>query len=293
VGGSALAGYVQANAAWTGGNAQPHAGSYSDQASATFLNAYLAGQAAKPPAALVAALATQPEGARPDGQWAELAAPGYARQPITFTASSGGSAGNDGAVRFGPFAAAGPTATAVVLLDPAGNRVVAEVPIEPVTPASGLAINFPSGAFKVAPAPLPGPHVGGFANVVYDTCNDFWLRGKAITPPAGLALALSTAAPSTTTPPAEPKGNGYARVPVGRFSPVRTGQVGGVSQGWTANLQAATFPKPTGPWGRCPTLDLVDGNGNVLASAPLTIPRVYDAGDPPPKLAIGALWLSY
>jgi hypothetical protein len=43
MGGSPLAGYVQANAAWSGGNAQPHAGSYSDQASATFLNAYLAG----------------------------------------------------------------------------------------------------------------------------------------------------------------------------------------------------------------------------------------------------------
>jgi hypothetical protein len=291
--GGALACYVQGNAAWTGGNAQPHAGSYSDAASATFLNAYLAGQAAKPPASLVAALATQPEGARPDGQWTELAMAGYARVPITFGASADGKAGNDGAVRFGPFAAAGPTATAVVLLDPAGNRVVAEVPIEPVTPANGLAMTFPAGILKVVPAPLPGPHVGGFANTVYDACNDFWLKGKAITPPTGLGLALSTAPASTTTPPAEPKGNGYARVPAGRFSPVRTGQVGGISQGWTANLQAATFPQPTGPWGRCRTLNLVDGAGNVLASAPLTIPRGYDAGDPPPRLAVGALWASW
>jgi hypothetical protein len=74
---------------------------------------------------------------------------------------------------------------------------------------------------------------------------------------------------------------------------VRTGQSGGVSQGWTANLGTATFPQPTGPWGRVRTLDLVDGNGNVLASAPLTIPRGYDAGDPPPKLAVGTLWATW
>ena len=293
IGGGALASHVQGHAFWTGGNTTPHAGSYSDFAVVAILNRYFGGAALAPPVTVYAALSLQVEGARRDGTFVEPSGNGYARVATSWSASAGGASSNAQSVSFPTATGPWGTATAIVLLDaPTGGNVVAQIPINPLTPLVGSAAVFAAGLLRVGAASVPG--AGSPAPGLYDAINNLWLRGTPLAPPTTLYFALSTARASTAAP-SEPTGGGYARVPSGAWSTAYAGQTGGISGGWTANASAASFPVPTGAWGTVQSIYLMDGatGGNVVASGNLTIPRAPGAGAPAPTVAAGAFWVSW
>ena len=305
--GAGLATYVQANPAWTSGNAAAQVGPVGELAASQFLNGYLgvgnltaggfsAGVPA-PPASLVACLISDPVGTMTETV-NEAYGGGYARQPITFGASVAGVASNNAAVTFPALTATVGTITGVQLRNAANNTIMAQIPVNPILTTVGTVVSFAAGTLTIRPVPVPaggtlGPQMGYVGTQVYDTFNNFYLRGTAYTPPAGLQFALSTA-PASRSAPTEPVGNGYARVAAGPFlKALGLGSQASVICGVTGNSAAVTFGAPTGPWGTIRSVYLLDGAGNVIFSGNVTIPRAFASGSPAPTIPAGAFWVAW
>lgn len=103
---------------------------------------------------------------------------------------------------------------------------------------------------------------------------DFLFRGGSYTPPAGLYIALFTAAPSDTGGGTEVSGNSYARVNLAP-SASNWASTGGVTtttnpsagtSGTTSNNSAISFPTPSGSWGTITHVGIFDAStaGNLL-----------------------------
>ena len=314
--GAGLATYVQANPCWTAGGTAAAPGPVGDLAACQFLDGYLgagnlgAGYTAiftkfgaalpagvpAPSSSILAALVTQPPGTG-YAIAGEVSGGGYARQAVAFGASSGGVISNSGVITFPALTAPVGTIMGIALLDAGTGFVVGGAPLNPLATAAGTIVAVPAGtlALRLVPVPTGGalaPQLGYVAPATADAFNNWLLRGQAIAPPPGLQFALSTA-PASASPPAEPTGNGYARVAAPAWSPNYYAGPAGTLPGVISNGAAAAFPTPTGSWGTIKSLYLLDGSGNVICSGNLTIPRTPAAGSPAPTVAAGAFWVSW
>ena len=311
--GTALATYIQANFAWTtSGNAIAAPGFNSDYSACQFLNSYFGrGQAtlysnattaltagvSAPTTSITAALITGNQtGYIGFSNNFEVANSGYARQAVTFGASSGGVIGNNAAITFPGMTGTMPTIKGIVFLDQLGH-VLGSAPLDPFVPAVGTPITFAIGKFSIQSVPVPAGmpllQMGYVGTALLDMYNNWLLRGGAITPGSGLQFALSTV-PASTAAPTEPVGGGYARVNAGAWQQSGLGTLSaGTLPGVTWNTGAITFPTPTGSWGTIKSIYLVDASSNVLAAGNLTVPRTPAAGSPAPTVAAGAFWVSW
>lgn len=96
-------------------------------------------------------------------------------------------------------------------------------------------------------------------------------RGTPFTQPAGLYLALFTAAPGDAGGGMEVSGGGYARQSV-------SGSVSGNTFSLAANVD---FPPATGSWGAISHVGVFDAasSGNLLVWGALSVPRTIADGD--------------
>jgi len=129
---------------------------------------------------------------------------------------------------------------------------------------------------------------------------DHLFRTGTFAKPAGLYVALFTAAPSDLGGGTEVAGGGYARV---NLAPVDTnwkatqGGTSGASSGTggvTSNAVAITFPAPSAPWGTVTHFAIFDAasGGNLLIWDALTASRSILGGDPAPSFAVDALTIT-
>ena len=296
--GGGLAATVLGHAYATGGNSTSHIGGFTDVVVPLFLNAYFGGSAVTSPA-LTWALSVDTRGARFDQTWSSPdSTSGYSMQTgLTWANSAGGTTSNTGTLSFGAAITGNQVVTAIVGLVNGAPWV--QIPINPITLSSTpQAISFAPGSLKIQALALPGNSVGGFAKTVQDQFNNLVLGGAAISAPASLYLALSTAAASPLAP-SEPVGNGYARVavPASAWVPAqaisRTTLVNGLAGGWTANATPLTFPAPTGSWGTIRSIYLLDASGNVVGWCNLPITRTPGVGSPALTVGSGAFWVSW
>ena len=126
---------------------------------------------------------------------------------------------------------------------------------------------------------------------------DHLFRTAAFAKPAGIFVALFTAAPTDAGGGTEIAGGSYARVnlpPLDTNWKATQGGVSGVSSGaggLTSNAVAITFPVPTANWGTATHFGLFDAasGGNLLIWDALTAPRTIINGDPAPSFTVDAL----
>jgi len=129
---------------------------------------------------------------------------------------------------------------------------------------------------------------------------DHIFRSASFAKPAGLYVALLTAAPSDIGGGTEVAGGGYARVNVAPLDTNWKATQGGTtgvssgSGGATSNNIAITFPAPTANWGTVTHFGLYDAasGGNLLIWDALTSPRTILNGDPPPSFPVDALQIT-
>jgi len=126
---------------------------------------------------------------------------------------------------------------------------------------------------------------------------DHLFRTATFAKPAGLYVALFTAAPSDVGGGTEVTGGSYARV---NLAPLDTnwkatqGGTSGASSGTggvTTNAIAITFPAPSANWGTVSHFGIFDAasGGNLLIWDALTASRTILSGDPAPSFAVDAL----
>jgi len=129
---------------------------------------------------------------------------------------------------------------------------------------------------------------------------DHLFRTGTFAKPAGVFVALFTAAPTDAGGGTEVAGGGYARV---NLAPLDTnwkatqGGVSGASSGaggLTSNAVAVLFPAPSAPWGTVTHFGLFDAatGGNLLIWDVLTAARTILGGDPAPSFAVDALTIT-
>ena len=106
---------------------------------------------------------------------------------------------------------------------------------------------------------------------------DAILRGQSIGAPATLYIALSTAARSDSAAPAEPSGNGYARVSIAANLSNFNGTQGAAAassgtDGTVENAVSIAFPTSTGAWGTIQSVWFMDASsgGNAWISIDLS-----------------------
>lgn len=122
-------------------------------------------------------------------------------------------------------------------------------------------------------------------NHIFDTA-----AGTTFARPAGLFVALFTAAPTDAGGGTEVTGGAYARVDTtGNWT---ISSVGGVSK--ATNTADIIFPAPTAAWGQVVAVGIFDAAtaGNLLFHAPLTTPKTVNAGDPAPKFLANSLTIT-
>ena len=120
---------------------------------------------------------------------------------------------------------------------------------------------------------------------------DHLFRSATFAKPAGLFIALFTAAPSDAGGGTEVVGGGYARVSLAPLDTNWKATQGGTSGpssgsgGVTSNAVAITFPAPTANWGAVSHVGIFDAasGGNLLIWDALTATRTILNGDPAPK----------
>lgn len=129
---------------------------------------------------------------------------------------------------------------------------------------------------------------------------DHLFRTATFAKPAGLWVALFTAAPSDAGGGTEVSGGSYARV---SYPPLDTnwyatngGTTGNSSGsgGNTGNALSITFPSPTGNWGTVTHFGIFDAasGGNLLIWDNLTVSRTILNGDPAPAFGVNALQIT-
>jgi hypothetical protein len=129
---------------------------------------------------------------------------------------------------------------------------------------------------------------------------DHVFRSATFAKPAGLWVALFTAAPSDAGGGTEVAGGGYARVNLPPSDSNWRATQGGTSgastgtSGATANAVPITFAAPSANWGTITHYAIFDAAtaGNLLFTDALTTPRPILNGDPAPAFAIDALGIT-
>jgi len=129
---------------------------------------------------------------------------------------------------------------------------------------------------------------------------DHWFRTAVFLKPAGLWVALYTAAPTDAGGGTEVAGGGYARValpPTDANWKGTHGTTSGPSSGTSGSVSNAvpiTFPAPTAIWGTVVAVGVLDAAtaGNLLIWDTLATPRPIIANDPAPSFAVDALTIS-
>jgi len=119
---------------------------------------------------------------------------------------------------------------------------------------------------------------------------DHLFRTATFAKPAGLYVALFTAAPSDAGGGTEVAGGGYARASAGigdaNWRATQGGNSGASTgtTGLTSNAVAIVFPVPTGNWGTATHFGIFDAaaGGNLLIWDALLAPRTILLGDPAP-----------
>jgi hypothetical protein len=109
--------------------------------------------------------------------------------------------------------------------------------------------------------------------------------------PTTIYVGLSQTASNKSGNVTEPSGGSYARVPATN----NTSNFPAASAGTKSNATVIAFPAPTADWGTIQSLFVSDSpsGGNILTMADLTTPKPISNGSPPPKVAVGALFLSH
>lgn len=118
---------------------------------------------------------------------------------------------------------------------------------------------------------------------------DGTFRTAAFSKPAGVYVALYTAAPTDAGGGTEVSGGGYARVQHGPSDATWTAPTTG---GLTQNIGDVEFPSPVGAnWGTVTHFGIFDAAtvGNLVYWGALTASKVINDGDGPPKFGDGAL----
>ena len=132
---------------------------------------------------------------------------------------------------------------------------------------------------------------GFLTDLVNNKVLDCFFGGVAIVPPSTLYVGLSLTRAYKGGYVAEPTGGSYARVAV----PNDLTRFQKATFGSKANAEAITFPAPSAAWGAALSVFIADAAeaGNVLAMADLPSPRIVNAGDPAPTIAVDALLLRH
>lgn len=120
---------------------------------------------------------------------------------------------------------------------------------------------------------------------------DCFFGGVAITPPRILYVGLSLTRAYKGGYTSEPSGGSYSRIAV----PNDLSNFLEASSGTKSNALTIVFPSPTAIWGTISSVFIADEavGGNVLAMADLPGSRMIQAGDPAPRIAMNALFLSH
>ena len=115
------------------------------------------------------------------------------------------------------------------------------------------------------------------------------LRTGSFTKPAGIFVALLTAAPSDAGGGTECTGGDYARVQCGPSDATWSAPSGTPRS--SSNVGSVTFPTPSANWGSATHFGLSDAatGGNLLRWAALTTAKTINNGDPAPYFPAGTL----
>jgi hypothetical protein len=131
---------------------------------------------------------------------------------------------------------------------------------------------------------------------------DHMFRTATWSKPAGLYIALFTAAPSDSGGGTEVSGGSYARVNAGAPANANWegthGSVTGASSGTNGrirNAAALTFPAPTADWGTVTHIGIFDASsgGNLLIWSALAASKTISNGDQAPAIAINGLAVTF
>lgn len=117
-------------------------------------------------------------------------------------------------------------------------------------------------------------------------------RTQVATKPAGIYVALMTAAPTDAGGGTEVTGGDYARVAVAQLD-ANWNAPAGTPRAIT-NVNAITFPAPTANWGVATHFAIYDAAtaGNLLYWAALSVAKTINNGDAAPSFAAGQLSVS-
>ncbi len=131
--------------------------------------------------------------------------------------------------------------------------------------------------------------MGALTNYTEDEIIKHIFRTGSFTKPAGLHVALFTAAPGEAGGGTEVAGGSYARVASAPGDANWAATAAG--NGTTSNAVAVTFPAPTANWGSATHWGIFDAasGGNLLIYAALTTAKTINNGDAAPSFGIGAL----
>lgn len=130
-------------------------------------------------------------------------------------------------------------------------------------------------------------------NLLLDHC----YRSTPYTPPATYYLALFVTPTTNAGGGTEVTGGGYSRVPIPRADGAWQGTHGSASgassgtSGIIANVARAQFGNPTGDWGECSHVAVMDAltGGNMLEHAAMVSPKTVLAGGAAPFFEAGEL----
>jgi len=219
----------------------------------------------------------------------------YARTAVTFGAAATRKVVQSGAVTFPQATGTWGTITHWTIVDTqtygSGNVLAHGSFTSSFAPVTGNTPTIPSGELQVQMNASSG---AGFVDATVHKLFDRMFRNQAYAKPAtyvGLATATIADAASVTADITEvTTGVGYARVqvnPNGGASPTWTVASGGALD----NVQAITFPTPTGSWGlvtSCFLIDSASGAGNIIGYDNSSIVDQTPVANDTVQFAIGA-----
>lgn len=131
--------------------------------------------------------------------------------------------------------------------------------------------------------------MGALTDYTEDEIIKHLFRTGSFTKPAGLHVALFTAAPGEAGGGTEVTGGSYARAASAPGDANWTAT--SLGNGTTSNAVTVTFPAPTANWGSVTHWGIFDAatGGNLLIYAALTTAKTINSGDAAPSFGVGAL----